>query len=179
MGLEEGRAQEMTRNLQNKKLYVSGFPKTNQVTEDMIKTYFSRFGPVDRVLMAMDPKTNSFRGFCYVIMINDSDYDMLVQSQDSFSFFGHSLSVSSAKTSSEIFSQRKQGLVNSQEHKSHFEEPQNLRNHKNSQAKICNMEVSKFSTDLASKLNRGCSDDSWEIVGKCRLPRPSIFQNME
>ena len=74
MGLEDDRAQNMTKDLQSRKLYVSGLPQTNQITEEMVHTFFSRFGPVDRVLMTVDPKTKKIRGFCYVVMKNQEDY---------------------------------------------------------------------------------------------------------
>lgn len=74
----------------------------------MVEAFFSRFGPVDRVLMTVDPQTKKIRGFCFVVMKKVEDYQMLLDSEDCFSFFGHKLVLSSAKTSQEIISQRKQ-----------------------------------------------------------------------
>lgn len=68
--MESNKAHNVTKDLQNKKLYVSNFPKSNQITEEMVQECFQRFGPVDRVLMAFDSQQKKFRGFCYVIMKN-------------------------------------------------------------------------------------------------------------
>lgn len=106
-GLEDLSAQEMTKDLQNRKLYVSGLPQTSQITEGMVEGFFSRFGPVDRVLMAVDPQTKKIRGFCYVIMKNPQDYQMLLDSEHCLSFFGHRLAISPAKTSLEVIEQRR------------------------------------------------------------------------
>lgn len=67
-GLLEEKAKNMTRNLQEKKLFVTGLPKSNQITKEIVKSLFERFGPVERVLMSYEPRTEAFRGFCYVIM---------------------------------------------------------------------------------------------------------------
>jgi len=76
--MESNDASNWTKNLQNKKLYVSNLPKSNQITEKMIKRFFERFGPVDRVLMVIDSQRKQFRGFCYVVMKNQSDFDYIL-----------------------------------------------------------------------------------------------------
>ena len=81
------------------------------MTEEIVRAFFARFGPVDRVLMALDAKTGLFRGFCYVIMRNQQDFDSLLSSGDKLTFFGHQLCLTSAMTTEQITTQRKLAQV--------------------------------------------------------------------
>lgn len=106
--MESNKAHNVTKDLQNKKLYVSNFPKSNQITEEMVQECFQRFGPVDRVLMAFDSQQKKFRGFCYVIMKNQQDFYRILSIQEPVYFFGYKLSIQCSKTVEEVETTRKQ-----------------------------------------------------------------------
>jgi RNA recognition motif-containing protein len=82
-------ASNLTKNLQNKKLYVSNLPKSNQITEEMIHKFF-------------DSNQKKFRGFCYVIMKDQQDFERILSMEESISFFGNKLSIKSSKTIQEV-----------------------------------------------------------------------------
>jgi hypothetical protein len=48
----------------------------------MIQKFFERFGPVDRVLMAVDSKLKKFRGFCYIIMKTKQDFENILRMEE-------------------------------------------------------------------------------------------------
>lgn len=104
--MDSNDASSHTKDMQNRKLYVSNLPKNNQVTEDMIQQFFERFGPVDRVLMVNDSKLNKFRGFCYVIMKRQKDFDYIMNLEDTINFYGNELDIKNSKTIQEVESTR-------------------------------------------------------------------------
>lgn len=69
-------ASQETRRVQSSKIFVQGF--STETSEDEIYQLFSKHGVVDRVLYSVSPKTQQFRGFCYVVMRHVSDYNQLV-----------------------------------------------------------------------------------------------------
>lgn len=75
--LNEKDAQKESERLQSLKLYVKGF--SFETTELEIMKLFAPFGAVDRVLLAKDPESNSFRGFAYVVMRNTGSYQKLLK----------------------------------------------------------------------------------------------------
>jgi RNA recognition motif-containing protein len=72
-------ARENDKILQEKKLFVQGFP-TKDTTEQEVFELFSQHGKVDRVLMGVKSSGNiSFRGFAYVVMVEKSSCKKLIK----------------------------------------------------------------------------------------------------
>lgn len=88
--LNYAEATKETRRLQSNKLFVSGFESTT--TEQDIESVFSTLGEVDRVLYSLNSLNESFRGFCYVIMKNQDDYQKLIN-MGQFNFEGREISI--------------------------------------------------------------------------------------
>lgn len=74
--LNYARATQETKRLQSTKLYVSGFDTSTSESE--VESFFGQFGVVDRVLYSVNPKTETFRGFCYVVMKDPKVYNKLL-----------------------------------------------------------------------------------------------------
>jgi len=72
-GLDNNEASAVTKEMQERKIYASGFP--SHATEEYVFSYFSNFGKVSRIL---SPKGGiGERGFCYIIMKETQDFDYL------------------------------------------------------------------------------------------------------
>lgn len=72
-GLDNSQASAATKDMQERKIYASGFPL--YATEEYVFSYFSEFGKVSRIL---SPKGGiGQRGFCYVIMKETQDFEYL------------------------------------------------------------------------------------------------------
>jgi RNA recognition motif-containing protein len=71
-------AKENDKILNEKKLFVHGFPK-HGTTEEEILEMFSQFGKVDRILMGVSSGAkSSFRGFAYIIMEDKESAEALI-----------------------------------------------------------------------------------------------------
>ena len=105
--LESSHASDYTKTLQNKKLYVTNLPKTNQITEKLVQDLFERYGEVDRVLMVFEGQKRLFRGFCYVIMKNQNDFDHILEMEEKIHLFGHELAIFNSKTIQEVQTTKK------------------------------------------------------------------------
>jgi hypothetical protein len=111
--LQEKVANSVTKNLQQQKLFVKGFPADTK--EAAVQAFFEKFARVDRVLMCRDKKRN-FRGFAYVVMKTKEGYQRVLALSEAnsegvhageFKFKGNRLYVSKSKTQKEINSHRK------------------------------------------------------------------------
>lgn len=72
-GLDNSEASAVTKEMQERKVYASGFPQNT--TEESVFSFFSSFGKVSRIL---SPKGGiGQRGFCYIIMKEIQDFHYL------------------------------------------------------------------------------------------------------
>jgi RNA recognition motif-containing protein len=59
-----------------KKIFVGGLPPA--LTEDELRDYFQQFGEVSQCLLMMDKSTKKSRGFGFVIYLNESVADTVM-----------------------------------------------------------------------------------------------------
>lgn len=69
--LDISKASKLTKELQKLKLFVKNLPL--DATSEEINSFFSKFGPVNRVQITMN------RGFAYVIISNKESYDKILK----------------------------------------------------------------------------------------------------
>ncbi|CAF2634829.1 unnamed protein product [Rotaria sp. Silwood2] len=62
---------ELELSLQNRTVYVKGFPKTEDVTLDKLLQFFEKYGATDNIQMKKQFKTKEFNGSVFVIFPNE------------------------------------------------------------------------------------------------------------
>lgn len=72
-GLDQAEASEQTKNMQERKIFASGFP--NYASEESVFVAISQFGKIVKIL---SPKGGiGKRGFCYIVMKDRSCFDLM------------------------------------------------------------------------------------------------------
>ena len=76
------------------KLFVANLPR--QTTEDELKEFFSKIGPVKEVKIIMDRETNQSRGFGFVVMSTQEDAQKAIDELNKKELGGRPLVVTQA-----------------------------------------------------------------------------------
>lgn len=102
---QSGEATQLTKKLQELKIFASGFPLDTQERE--IYHLFGSFGEVDRVMMQNHSKTREFRGFAYIVMKNKIEMSQILNLKIlRFRRGKYEIEVRSAKSKGQIYKDR-------------------------------------------------------------------------
>ncbi|CDN13474.1 MAG: RNA-binding protein [Richelia sp.] len=68
-----------------------------QATEDDLRTVFTDYGEVKRVVLPTDRETGRMRGFAFVEMLEDDQEEAAIQALDGAEWMGRAIRVNKAK----------------------------------------------------------------------------------
>lgn len=129
--LNSDEASIKTKEMQKRKLFVKNLPIAG-TSEQKILEFFGKFGKVEKIQMAYSNKSQKFKGIAYVTMSKLDEAKEILSKGESFEFEGTKIIVRESKPIGEIFEERHQKNLETQNKKREsmrFEEEREAENH--------------------------------------------------